>query len=432
MILNYVKVIDSENTNVIDCKFSFEDNQDSFNNHNTLILGENGVGKSFILRLVTDIFMNIDKARKQKRKPKFKYQGFTIDYWLDGRRYKVVRSSPRETKAWCDDLEIKLEEIKLPQKILAVSFMVNDKFYATEDNTYKYLGVRSSNNSTYTSSLAIKIYHNLLTALEKNQHDKISNILKMIDFEAEYFKCTIKREERKTIKIIKDGVSQEKVKIIRKSTDHKFIIDSDHRYNFSDYELKSDESLDDLVFVKNGKEVSFEVCSSGEKHILFAFSGVLSQIEDESLILIDEPEISLHPKWQIEYMSNLDKIFKDVKSCHFVLASHSHFFVSDLPPKASSLVVMDKEEDCFKSTIYSQETSAWSAEDIIYNVFKLRTTRNYYFERDIGELLSLMASDDMDIERMKMYIDKLKVYVLSDNDPLLEVIRDAEEYIKNV
>ena len=70
MILNYVKVIDSENTNVIDCKFSFEDNQDSFNNHNTLILGENGVGKSFILRLVTDIFMNIDKARKQKRKPK--------------------------------------------------------------------------------------------------------------------------------------------------------------------------------------------------------------------------------------------------------------------------------------------------------------------------------------------------------------------------
>jgi len=131
-------------------------------------------------------------------------------------------------------------------------------------------------------------------------------------------------------------------------------------------------------------------------------------------------------------MSNLDKIFKDVKSCHFVLASHSHFFVSDLPPKASSLVVMDREEDCFKSTIYSQETSAWSAEDIIYNVFKLRTTRNYYFERDIGELLSLMASDDMDIERMKMYIDKLKVYVLSDNDPLLEVIRDAEEYIRNV
>ena len=158
----------------------------------------------------------------------------------------------------------------------------------------------------------------------------------------------------------------------------------------------------------------------------------MSQIEEESLILIDEPEISLHPKWQIEYMSNLEKIFEGVNNCHFVLASHSHFFVSDLPPKSSSLVVMNKIDDCFESVLYPHETGAWSAENIIYNVFKLRTTRNYYFEKDLGNLLSIMDDGDKDIERMKMYIDKLNKYTLSDEDPLRGVIHDAEEYIKNV
>ena len=68
-------------------------------------------------------------------------------------------------------------------------------------------------------------------------------------------------------------------------------------------------SLDDkeknkcnIAFYKKGRCIQFEDCSSGEKHMIFAFTGVLSSIEPKSVILIDEPEISLHPEWQIQYV----------------------------------------------------------------------------------------------------------------------------------
>lgn len=52
-----------------------------------------------------------------------------------------------------------------------------------------------------------------------------------------------------------------------------------------------------IAFYKNGRCIHFGDCSSGEKHMIFAFTGVLSSIESKSIVLIDEPEISLHPEW---------------------------------------------------------------------------------------------------------------------------------------
>lgn len=74
-----------------------------------------------------------------------------------------------------------------------------------------------------------------------------------------------------------------------------------------------------IAFYKKGRCIQFEDCSSGEKHMIFAFTGVLSSIEPKSVILIDEPEISLHPEWQIQYVSLLKKIFKKYDGCHLYL-----------------------------------------------------------------------------------------------------------------
>lgn len=108
-------------------------------------------------------------------------------------------------------------------------------------------------------------------------------------------------------------------------------------------------SLDDkeknkcnIAFYKNGRCIQFEDCSSGEKHMIFAFTGVLSSIEPKSIILIDEPEISLHPEWQIQYVSLLKKIFKKYDGCHFILASHSHYLVSDLESSTSSIISLKR------------------------------------------------------------------------------------------
>lgn len=166
-----------------------------------------------------------------------------------------------------------------------------------------------------------------------------------------------------------------------------------------------------------------------------AFTGVLSSIEPKSVILIDEPEISLHPEWQIQYVSLLKKIFKKYDGCHFILASHSHYLVSDLESSTSSIISFRKSEMDENPIVevLPYETYAWSAENIIYNVFGLRTARNYYFESDLRELLTIVQDIEENtdkIEDAKKLVEKLRKFVYNTEDPLHVVIEQSAEILE--
>lgn len=62
----------------------------------TLILGENGTGKSFLLKTIADVFIYISKARIYKRKPKFKYTQFCVEYSIDCNDYCIKKESSRD------------------------------------------------------------------------------------------------------------------------------------------------------------------------------------------------------------------------------------------------------------------------------------------------------------------------------------------------
>lgn len=168
--------------------------------------------------------------------------------------------------------------------------------------------------------------------------------------------------------------------------------------------------------------------------MIFALSGIMNNISKNSLVLIDEPEISLHPEWQIKYISLLKKVFKNYSGCHFILASHSHYLVSDLQEDTSSVVTLKKKnEKAPEAELLPYSTYAWSAENIIYNVFGLRTTRNYYFESDLHKLLMGMQKTEMtkeDFEEVKRLTDKLKKYIYNDEDPLDLIVKQAEGFLK--
>jgi predicted ATPase len=84
--------------------------------------------------------------------------------------------------------------------------------------------------------------------------------------------------------------------------------------------------------------------SSGETNLLCQFIGILSTIQDNSLIIIDEPENSSHPNWQINYIGWLKDIFKEYLSCHFVIATHSHFILTDLQEYNSTIIALEKAD----------------------------------------------------------------------------------------
>ena len=66
--------------------------------------------------------------------------------------------------------------------------------------------------------------------------------------------------------------------------------------------------------------------SSGEKQFLIVMLTVLLQREEESILIMDEPEISMHLDWQRSLLSNI-KVLNP--QCQIILATHSPGVIMD-------------------------------------------------------------------------------------------------------
>lgn len=442
----------------------------------TLIIGENGVGKSFLLSTLLDFFRYVGALPKNRT---FKYDevdvAYTVaeDYFSINKRKDIISFNK-------NGADIDFNDLKMPSKLLALSFMVNDKFAFTNntEDSYKYLGVRTTSNATYTSSIQKKLLNSFLLSIRDRSRiealEKVFNFLELRNVvKAEY---TLKRktlfqrgisvdfiiDRLNTINRRKDFYSDRASEAIQMSAKELvgFIKDTRHLYdenkksityeivlsgsnsNHSDafkfFEMMEILELISPPVIKFYKEddFNFEYTSSGEKHFIYTMVNLISQIEENSLIVIDEPELSLHPRWQMKYIKLIKEITKNFSSSHCILASHSHFMVSDLDPISSSLIALSNQNvDGIQqrvSDLIEYDTYAWSAENILYQVFKLRTTRNYYFEKDLSELLNLISSRSKESGKIRSLQKKLTQYRFDNNDPINLVLSQTHDYLESL
>ena len=80
----------------------------------------------------------------------------------------------------------------------------------------------------------------------------------------------------------------------------------------------------------DGLEVTLDMCATGMRS--FSILEILckySLLDPETLLIIDEPEAHLHPKWIVEYARVLVEIVKKLK-IRLLLASHSPYFLNAL------------------------------------------------------------------------------------------------------
>lgn len=82
----------------------------------------------------------------------------------------------------------------------------------------------------------------------------------------------------------------------------------------------------DLVIEKRWKEVDFSVLSTGEKQLFtFLVYCAIKLPEDRpSLVIIDEPELSLHVKWQNKLLLNL----MSKQHVNIISATHSPYILN--------------------------------------------------------------------------------------------------------
>lgn len=93
------------------------------------------------------------------------------------------------------------------------------------------------------------------------------------------------------------------------------------RFNYKEFSVNKNEGF---VFKSTitKKPIPLSNLSSGEQHELVLFYELLFNTPENSLILIDEPEISLHITWQNEFINDLLDI-NELNNIKSIIATHS-------------------------------------------------------------------------------------------------------------
>ena len=92
-------------------------------------------------------------------------------------------------------------------------------------------------------------------------------------------------------------------------------------------------------------EVGLDTFSTGEKQIIYRVGSLLKDLGnlDGALVLIDEPETSLHPKWQRKYVQFLTDVF-DGLDIQFIIATHSPYILQGLKNSNSICYKIDRNK----------------------------------------------------------------------------------------
>lgn len=433
-----------------------KDNSSTSDNYYSLIIGNNGTGKSRILS-------NIARHFQHLKKPKLSNQLLFDD---DNFNYT-----------------------QLPERIITISSSISDKFpmdetYRTFDQfefeyrnlDYIYLGTRNRSNSYSTKALlnrAISImYESYVDELVAANYRYIFDYLNyepiikieyslafstIIDTNGEITKSSIskyfkinadkKRYDSRYFNKFNENESLEEIidllNEIRSKNTYEIDINFSERriqrinsnLNIYKNDYKTFKLLltlqklrivrnSEIKVAKNGGEFSFSDASSGEANVLSTLIALIPLVKNNSLILIDEPEISLHPFWQQKYIELLKNIFSHVKGCHIIIASHSPFLASDLPQNCSAVVSLNDTNGKIVCKLIEESTFGWSTENILLNVFNVPFVRNYYLSQLLTEALELLGKFERDENRLNEIKAKLRDLNpnIKSEDPLKKVI----------
>lgn len=417
----------------------------------SLFIGKNGVGKSSLFREILDFFVLAQKGAKSTEKETIRIR--QVDYVLNGNIYKILRNGNvfEYTK---NHRKVEKDYVEFPL-IIACSMGMFDKFPVNSINkpdrksrydidSYRYVGPKANSNMfTSKTNILVNTLSLIGTHMSWEQKKKIKSVLNHIGYKGiisyEFYINSNKSYYTVNQQSSTEWMDSRTSDYFSANQDRKpvkydlnlEVLNQDLESPVSFYEINQlkqhgfTKSFKCYFYTNNNEQVNCDNMSSGEFNLLILTLNILLAPYNKSLlILLDEPEISQHPNWQLDFLDILDKGLKEYKS-HIFIATHSHFLVSNLPLGRSRVVNMERDDNGIIDIKYLQsETYGWSAEEVLLKVFKMGTDRSIFLAKTVGDFLVSIGNDSIPVEEVKaklVFLDQVSTY-LSDVDPMKKVI----------
>jgi predicted ATPase len=135
--------------------------------------------------------------------------------------------------------------------------------------------------------------------------------------------------------------SEEKFKVVEPLLDRLELLTNILNAKFQYKKLTIDRRRGFVIEIQDGADLRPDQLSSGEQHELVLFYDLLFEANDQALVLIDEPEISLHVNWQKRFLSDLREV-SALTEHRFIVATHSPTIVGKFSDR---MVQLEGSED---------------------------------------------------------------------------------------
>ncbi len=142
--------------------------------------------------------------------------------------------------------------------------------------------------------------------------------------------------------------------------------------------------------------------SSGELALIISIVYVSTLIDRQTVLLIDEPENSLHPKWQKEYI----RMFLDLFSLYqpkIIVATHSPLIVNGTELFVDNPKIYRAENFHFELLGHDP----LNVEELLFKFFNVTTPQNRFVSAEVVKFLNLLIEEKISKENFTKQIDKL-------------------------
>lgn len=376
MYIKSLKFFDHEIYKDLEFNFCNEDGKP----FETIILaGENGTGKSTLLNIIFDFFSSPIPQKKMNGRAEFIFQ-------LSKEDLQLLYGHP------------KFMSRMLGYKLgLELTITVDYSNPGSLDATQAYIWREDDQSSIYFGSsilIEANIFKSIFSDVDVNYQPSMIDYTTSLDIdrpESNVTKSTISLAREITQLLVdieyldnvdfiqwadanpratvSDGIRDIRLSRFKNAFESIF---PNKKYK----KVVSTEQGKNILFEEFGKEITINDLSSGEKQIVFRGSFLLRNklATEGSIVLIDEPEISLHPKWQLkilDFYKNLFKNDKGIQTSQLFFATHSPFVIHN-DSRLNDKVLVLKRTHTGEVIIPDQgEFFNWTEEQVIKEAFDI-------------------------------------------------------------
>lgn len=420
----------------------------------TLITGENGCGKSSLLTKAVNAFIfsnnkekNVLVAKKSIELPSrviaicnSRYNRFPLretfirrggnkksDYYIQVDHNLEIGASVLSVVSQClrkiiehpiSDRAVRLDDVRGAFKMIGINplFLMKLKFDEKAIKLYKKLqGIVSIDNDIKATEDEVLYFK---TFLSKNNSDNSSrpllNIIQMLDLFDKLPQLHLNIDKR----IVSfEGLAPEEESYIKTALLLGLIVPTEIQ----------------VQRVKESKWISNHHLSSGQQTLLMTALILDSFATKNSLICIDEPENSLHPAWQLDFMKFIDQLCHWNKGCHFLIATHSPQIISGLKSDNGCIVTLKNKG--YRTLLKRREVHIYNNDIYLNNelqsLHRVAVYSKQSADRQLAEIFDSPGfRNDYVIHRLLMILSRLvKGVRLNHND--MPFIVKIEELINN-